>query len=123
MDLDHTESDHILVEWVPTSGSFVDELTLICKRSDRHFFQIILNASDQVLRTRKMMRDGDADTGSANQCDHVDGDIVVALDTTDVAADQVLDAVLDRVGNRWASWTPLRTAALGDSPYRTMSYR
>lgn len=52
-----------LLEWVPSYGPFVDKIRNICESRGYKFTHIIITASSDVLRARKLQRDGNMDLG------------------------------------------------------------
>lgn len=59
-------SNSILLEWVPCYGPFVEKLKDICKARDYEFIHIIVFAPKEVLKERKLNRDGNIDLGPLN---------------------------------------------------------
>lgn len=56
-------SKSILLEWVPCDGPFVDGLKDICKANHYEFRHIIVYAPMEVLKHRKLNRDGNMELG------------------------------------------------------------
>lgn len=59
-------SNSILLEWVPCYGPFVERLKDICKARDYEFIHIIVYAPKEILKDRKLNRDGNMDLGPLN---------------------------------------------------------
>lgn len=56
-------STAILLEWVPSYGTFVDDLKNYCKKENYDFVHILIYAPLEVLEKRKLKRDGNMDLG------------------------------------------------------------
>lgn len=66
--------DSTLLEWVPSYGSFVEELKRIVKSKSFNFVHILVYAPVEILKERKYIRDGDMDLGP------IDLDAYIALE-------------------------------------------
>ncbi len=59
-------SNLILLEWVPSTGSFIDSLKELCRSKEYEFIHIIIYAPKDILLERKLKRDGNTDLGPVN---------------------------------------------------------
>ena len=83
--------EHLLLEWVPASGSFRDSLKDICESQGRTFNQIVLYADSGELRKRKMARDGDEDIVELDTDRFKELNRVLVLDSTQMSIGDLQD--------------------------------
>ena len=75
-------SNSIILEWVPCYGPFVDCLKDICKKKGYEFIHIIVYAPVEVLKERKLNRDGNMDLGPLKIEKYQNLNNVILIDTS-----------------------------------------
>jgi len=92
----HSMTDPLLLlEWVPSSGRFVDELKLWCSLHDRVLTHIVMCADVEVLKARKMKRDGDDDISSPDIGQYVHLRDALVIDTSQYSETDMLKRVIE----------------------------
>jgi len=82
-----------LIEWVPWNGKFVTDLIGVAHDNNRIFQQVVLTADHQVLKNRKLARDGDSDLGCCPPVIVPSSTSVLWFDTGTVSPSGIADAV------------------------------
>lgn len=102
MALEGSDSQNVLCEWVPRRGAFVRELKDICISRDRHLLHVALTTPLDVLKRRRMERDGDEDINPELQPDRQDPHGYLAFDTDEEDASVIAVRISDWIlrGNR-----------------------
>ena len=90
-DLSASTQEHLLLEWVPASGSFRNSLLDICESQGRTFNQIVIYADAGELRKRKMARDGDEDIDESDARRFKELSSAMVLDTTEMSEGDLQD--------------------------------
>ncbi len=85
----------LLLEWVPSSGCFVDELKLWCSSHDRVLSHIVMCADVEVLKARKMKRDGDDDISSPHIGQYTHLENALEIDTSQYSEADMLTRVIE----------------------------
>jgi len=82
--------ERIILEWVPSFGSFVESLKYICKTKEYDFIHIVIYAPKKILEQRKLERDGDMDLGLIDIEKYRDLMDVITFDSSKQSIDSIV---------------------------------
>jgi len=91
-------SPPLLLEWVPSYGSFVDQMKMICHERDIDFHHMVLTAPRPVLEARKMKRDNNKDLGPLNLRSYETLDGIDLIDTSTCSIESIVSRAREILG-------------------------
>ncbi len=94
-NLETTSSTTVLVEWVPSYGGFVEQLSSVCNDLNYQLIHILLYAPKEVLEQRKFERDGNCDLGPVNIEKYPSFEDVYSFDTSVTDIDYIVASITE----------------------------
>lgn len=104
-----SDAPDVLCEWVPCGKVFADDLFAIAEAAGRRFLQVVVTAPIDVLKRRKLERDGDDELGPVAEVSSEEHSLYKRLvfDTSQVAIPAIVYAVAD--------WIRLQRTSFGSA--------
>ncbi len=97
--VEDSNDEKILLEWVPFTGSFLEKLKSICDKQNRKFTHIILYAPIEVLKARKMKRDGNDEIGPIDKTIIMESvnQNKLSFDTSDITIEEIFKSIQNEI--------------------------